>query len=70
VQTRRAWTFLGLGDTASALTALERATDRKEIWPAMYAASDPIYTSIRESARFRQLLKRVGLSEYVASAAR
>ena len=68
-QTRRAWTYLGLGDTASALTALERATDRKEIWPAMYAASDPIYASIRESARFRQLLKRVGLSDYAAAAA-
>ena len=60
--TRRAFTYLGLGDTARALTALERATDGKEIWPTVSAATDPMYNGIRGSPRFQALLVRVGLA--------
>jgi len=61
-ETRRAYTYLGLGDTARALSALERATEAKEMWPALISFLDPLYESIRRSARFQALLSRVGLS--------
>jgi tetratricopeptide (TPR) repeat protein len=59
--TRRAYYFIGLGDTARAFSALERATVGKEIWPSMNGAFDPIFKSIRQTARFRALLREVGL---------
>ena len=58
-ETRRSYTYLGLGDTAKALTALERATDAREVWASTLSVYDPLYDSIRESARFRALLRRV-----------
>jgi tetratricopeptide (TPR) repeat protein len=63
-QTQRAYTYLGLGDTANALSALERATTAGEIWPLNVQLASPTYDSIRRSARFRELLKRVGLGAY------
>ena len=60
--TRRTFAYLGLGDTASALSALERATDGREIWPLVYPMPDPQYAPIRGSARYQALLRRVGLS--------
>jgi hypothetical protein len=61
-QTFRAFGMLGLGDTTQALDALERATDAREIWPALHPASGRMFDGIRESARFRALLSRVGLA--------
>jgi tetratricopeptide (TPR) repeat protein len=61
-ETKRGYAYLGLGDTAKALSALERATDGKEIWPSFHGVTDPIYASIRGSARFQALLRRVGLA--------
>jgi tetratricopeptide (TPR) repeat protein len=61
-ETRRAFLRFGLGDTASALTALERATDDKEIWYGASSAFDPMFDSVRASLRFQVLLHRVGLA--------
>ena len=64
-ETQRALTYLGLGDTAQALSALERATDAGEIWPMSASVAQPPYDAIRRSARFRVLLGRVGLADYI-----
>ena len=66
----RAFAYLGLGDTADALSALERATDAKELWPLSMEEFDPALDPIRASARFRRLLERVGLAKYPVARAR
>jgi tetratricopeptide (TPR) repeat protein len=63
VHTARAWTMFGLGDTAQALDAFERAIDAKEMWFWGGLPSGPIFAGVRSSARFRALLRRVGLSQ-------
>jgi hypothetical protein len=62
-ETRRAFSNLGLGDTARALTALERATEANEIWSSMQPLSDPLFDDLRASARFQAVARRVGLSD-------
>ena len=56
-----AWAFLGLGDTARALDALEQATDAGEIWPNWYTLWDEAYEGVRASPRFATIARRVGL---------
>jgi serine/threonine protein kinase/tetratricopeptide (TPR) repeat protein len=63
-ETQRAFTYLGLGDTANALAGLERATAAGELWSQDAALTDEMYDSIRHSARFRVLIDRVGLGRF------
>ena len=60
-----AFIALGLGDTALALTSLERATDAKEIWPSFRPLLQQLYDPIRHSPRFAALVRRVGLDEKI-----
>jgi len=64
-ETQRALTYLGVGDTAQGLSALERATDAGEIWPMNVSVPHQAYDAIRKSPRFRVLLERVGLGAYI-----
>ncbi len=61
LEVSRAFSFLGAGDTAQAISAFERATDAHDIWPSQEAIDDPIFAPIRSSLRFQRLVKRVGL---------
>jgi len=53
--------YIGVGDTARALTLLERATDAHEGWPAFTTLCDYQFDSIRGSKRFAALVRRVSL---------
>jgi serine/threonine protein kinase/Tfp pilus assembly protein PilF len=61
-ETAIAYGALGLGDTTLVLTSLERATERGEVWPSFMAPSGPEFDSVRRSARFQAVLRRVGLA--------
>jgi serine/threonine-protein kinase len=62
-ESRRALAWLGLGDTARALTALERASANREIWMLMVGERVPMFDPIRESPRYRELMRRIGLGQ-------
>ena len=55
------YAYLGLGDTARALTALETATSGGEA--SLIPLSDPMYDSVRRTARFAAAVRRLGLDE-------
>jgi serine/threonine-protein kinase len=63
-ETDRALAYVGLGDTANALSALERATKAQELWPLIAEEWSPAMDPIRSSARYHKLLKTVGLADY------
>jgi serine/threonine protein kinase/tetratricopeptide (TPR) repeat protein len=69
-ETNRTFVYLGLGDTASALSALERATDGGEIWTSLFNVEDRAFDAIRGSDRFRALVRRVGLTDNTATRGR
>jgi hypothetical protein len=69
-ETERALAYLGLGDTASALSALERATVATELWPLIMEENISAMDPIRASARYRKLLETVGLADYPAARGR
>ena len=54
----RAIVLAGLGEKTRALDALEDATARRSLWPAMITA-DPVFDSLRTEPRFRMLLERI-----------
>ncbi len=63
MHTTRAYAMMGHGDTARALDELEQATNGKEIWPSIQPTTDRMFDGVRGSARFRDLLERVGLAD-------
>jgi hypothetical protein len=69
-ESRKAFTYLGLGDTAGALTALERATDAREIWGVWDPIASPIFDPVRQSPRFREIVRRIGLPDPATSGTR
>jgi hypothetical protein len=62
-QTIMAYAMLGKGDTTAAMAALERATQAGEIWPTLSPITDPIFDPLRGSARFRAIVRHVGLED-------
>ena len=50
--------YLGLGDIEKALDLLERGFDEKSFW-MIYLKADPIYDSLRNHPRFKNLMSRL-----------
>ena len=65
-----AFGYLGLGDTTRALDALEAATTAREVWPAAQAVRSMVFDGVRQSGRFKALLRRVGLPENIPAVAK
>ena len=61
--TERFNTYVGLGDTARALDALEAATRNGEIWSDLTPVNEEMFDAVRASPRFAGLLRAVGLPE-------
>jgi serine/threonine-protein kinase len=55
------YAYLGLGDTARALAALEAATSGGEA--SLIPLTDPMYDPLRRTARFAAAVRRIGLDE-------
>jgi Tfp pilus assembly protein PilF len=52
---------MAMGDTATALTRMERAVRMRDPFFATEAATSPIFDAVRGSARYTALLRSVGL---------
>lgn len=63
-ETIKAYAALGIGDTARALSALERATDGHEMWMVYESAWDRLFDPVRTAPRFHVLLQRIGLTDH------
>jgi serine/threonine-protein kinase len=63
VATAISYAYLGLGDTASALSALETAARASE--RPLISLSDPMFDRVRRSARFAAIVRLYGLDERI-----
>ena len=62
---------LALGDTAAALSGLERASQSVgAAWTQPFSVRDPVYDRIRQSPRFTALLRETNLDVASLTAAR
>jgi serine/threonine-protein kinase len=66
----RSMAALALGDTSRALDALEAGLERREPIASWVPLWVRLYDPVRSTARFRALLRRVGLDEATLNAAR
>ena len=66
VTTGLTYAYLGLGDTARALSALESALRAGERPYITFA--DPMYDPVRRSPRFASVVRRIGLDERLFTA--
>ena len=57
--TELATSYMGLGDTEAALSALERAFEVRRGWERLHLAYHPLYDPLREDPRFQRLLVRL-----------
>ncbi|HUQ80113.1 MAG TPA: protein kinase [Gemmatimonadaceae bacterium] len=53
--------YAGLGDRATALTWLERATDARGIG-LIFLAAEPMYDDLRSEPRYQRVVQRIGLT--------
>jgi hypothetical protein len=66
----RSMAALALGDTSRALDALEAGLERREPIASWVPLWVRLYDPVRSTARFRALLRRIGLDEATLNAAR
>jgi hypothetical protein len=57
----RAYAYLGMRDTARALTEMERGLDNGELVPVLIPFADRQVEPVRHTARFAAMVHRVGL---------
>jgi len=59
---QRASVMLAIGDSAAALSALERSASRTgPMWTGLLSVRDPAYDLVRQSPRFAALVRKAGL---------
>lgn len=61
VHTMRAYAYLGVPDTAKALSEMEEALAQREIFPQTMFFVERVLDPVRNSARFAAILRRAGL---------
>jgi serine/threonine-protein kinase len=64
-QSGNAGIHAALGDSIGLFEALERATERREIWPTFSSLSERWFDFVRGSARFAAIVRSVGLDERI-----